>query len=765
MIQIYVADNTNYDVNGDAVLLPDTCTLDTSSWQVSLTHPRDADGRWELIQDGAVLKLPTFLADDQLYRIINTEVTDSGVTATAQPIFFDSAGDVMLVDTRPIDKSGQAALDILTQGTKYSGTSDITAHSTAYYQMRNLMEALTGDDDNAFVNRWGGEVMYDNYTVIINERLGADNGALLAYGKNIPADGMRITEDASALVTRIYPRAYNGRALSGSGYVDSPLVDSYPTVHQAVMEFSDVRLAEDVSGDDTEGLIVCEDQSALDEALRAKCAAQWAADVDKPAVTVEVSMVLLADTVNYADVKDLERVSLGDTVHVRNQRLGIDMSARVKSLVYDCVRDKVQSVTIGSALYDYVSDTSSTIQAADAVIDKGTQTLMANRIAGVINLLTTSLRAQKDVAHRQDVRAILFEDLDESSPTYGALCIGTQGIQIAKERNAEGTDWKWGTAIDFQSVNADYIITGILTDRNGKFYFNLDTGELVMADGTFAGTINGSAINGGTIQGTTITGTTINGGTISGTTINGGSINGSTLNTENSAYVGQSIYLSNNDANISTRQIRFNKSSNQYANIIHAANSGSLFDSLGIRVQKSGSYSIINMFAGSTNEITFNIKDGSSSGSHTFTDTGATIDGNLQVMGNINATGSKNRVVKTENYGKRLMNAVESADAFFEDFGTAMTDAEGFCEVQLDDIFLETVNTDYDYHVFLTPYSDDYASKASIYSKSKDRFIVYGTPHTRFDWRVSAKQRGYEGIRMEVMEDDNNDQNRSSFDA
>lgn len=495
MIQIYVADNTNYDANGDAVLLPDTCTLDTSSWQVSLTHPRDADGRWELIQDGAVLKLPTFLADDQLYRIINTEVTDSGVAATAQPIFFDSAGDVMLVDTRPIDKSGQAALDILTQGTKYSGTSDITAHSTAYYQMRNLMEALTGDDDNAFVNRWGGEVMYDNYTVIINERLGADNGALLAYGKNIPADGMRITEDVSALVTRIYPRAYNGRALSGSGYVDSPLVSNYPTVHQAVMEFSDVRLAEDVSGDDTEGLIVCEDQSALDEALRAKCAEQWAADVDKPAVTVEASMVLLADTINYADVKDLERVSLGDTVHVRNQRLGIDMSARVKALVYDCVRDKVQSVTIGSALYDYVSNTSSTIQAADAVIDKGTQTLMANRIAGVINLLTTSLRAQKDIAQKQDVRAIRFEDLDTASPTFGSLCIGTQGIEISKKRNETDTDWVWGTAINFQSINADYIITGILTDKEGKFYLNLDTGELRMKDGTFVGNITGGSIN------------------------------------------------------------------------------------------------------------------------------------------------------------------------------------------------------------------------------------------------------------------------------
>lgn len=758
MIQIYVADNTNYDVNGDAVLLPDTCTLDTSSWQVSLTHPRDADGRWELIQDGAVLKLPTFLADDQLYRIINTEVTDSGVTATAQPIFFDSAGDVMLVDTRPTDKSGQAALDILTQGTKYSGTSDITAHSTAYYQMRNLMEALTGDDDNAFVNRWGGEVMYDNYTVIINERLGADNGALLAYGKNIPADGMRITEDASALVTRIYPRAYNGRALSGSGYVDSPLVDSYPTVHQAVMEFSDVRLAEDVSGDDTEGLIVCEDQSALDEALRAKCAEQWAADVDKPAVTVEVSMVLLADTINYADVKDLERASLGDTVHVRNQRLGIDMNARVKSLVYDCVRDKVQSVTIGSALYDYVSDTSSTIQAADAVIDKGTQTLMANRIAGVINLLNTSLRAQKDVAQRQDVRAILFEDLDESSPTYGAQCIGTQGIQIAKERNAEGTDWKWGTAIDFQSVNADYIITGILTDKEGKFYLNLDTGKLVMADGTFAGTINGAAINGGTIQGTTITGTTI-----TGSTIQGGEIKGSTINTSEDVNVGRNINMATDEGTV-TRNINFGSN----ARITYSYSSSSKWNQM-LMYSKMGERDVQAECRSTGTDASTGfevlIATPSKTATHSFGSSLSTIGSNLTVFGNLSSTGTKNRMVQTVNYGKRLMNAVESVGAFFEDFGTSMTDGEGFCEVRMDDIFLETVNTDYDYHVFLTPYSDDYAAKASIYSKSKDRFIVCGTPYTRFDWRISAKQRGYEEIRMEVMEDDNTDQNRAAFDA
>ena len=52
-----------------------------------------------------------------------------------------------------------------------------------------------------------------------------------------------------------------------------------------------------------------------------------------------------------------------------------------------------------------------------------------------------------------------------------------------EKRTPDDSNWQWGTAIDFQSINADYVITGILTDKNGKFYLNLDTGELRMKDG------------------------------------------------------------------------------------------------------------------------------------------------------------------------------------------------------------------------------------------------------------------------------------------
>ena len=502
MIQVYGPSNTDYESNGDAVLCPTVCEIDTEAWELKIDHPRDPEGRWKLIEDGAVIKAPSFLPDDQLFRIVTHEKSDEGVSATAHPIFFDSANDCMLTDVRPTDKTGQQALDIMTQGTRYSGYSDIDKVSTAYYVMRNLHEALTGDDENSFINRWGGEVMYDNFSVVINTRLGADRGVEIRYGKNIPENGMSVEVDSTEVVTRIYPKAFNGRMMSGKGYVDSELIESYPIVHQRVIEFDDVKLADDADEGDEEddGIIVCADQEELDDVLRERCDERYAEGVDRPKVTIKCDMVLLQNTIEYANLKDLETVSLGDTVHCINAELGIDTEARVSSLVYDCIKKRVSSVVIGSQEYNYFKDTSSVIDAASSVIDTTSGTVMANRVAGVMNMLYVSLRAQKDIAQTQDVRAMLFEDLDPQSPTFGALSIGTVGIQIAHERTADGLDWQWGTAIDFQSIVADYIITGILTDRSGNFYLNLDTGELHMKDGTFIGTITAGSVGGWSIN-------------------------------------------------------------------------------------------------------------------------------------------------------------------------------------------------------------------------------------------------------------------------
>ncbi len=112
------------------------------------------------------------------------------------------------------------------------------------------------------------------------------------------------------------------------------------------------------------------------------------------------------------------------------------------------------------------------------VVDTENGVLMAEKVQGVINLADTSLKAQLDAANAQDIVAMLFENVDPNSATYGAMAIGTQGIQISKKRNATDTGWEWGTAIDFQSIQAEMIIAGILSDKNGLNYWDLDQGTL-----------------------------------------------------------------------------------------------------------------------------------------------------------------------------------------------------------------------------------------------------------------------------------------------
>ena len=498
MIQVYAPNNTNFSNNGVA-LLPYSCQLSmeiNGSWTVQIEN--GLDDRFQNIVENSILKVPTPYGDN-LFRITQIEKTDTGISATALPVFLDSKNEVFIYDQRPTDKNGQQALDILTNGTKYKGHSNITKVNTAYYQMKNLIKCISSDDDNSFLNRWGGEIRYHNYDIYINERLGADNGARVEFGFNLSSVNESI--DMTNVVTSIIPVSYNGYTLPNEETIDSPNINKYPTKYIRKIEFTDIKLKEDAQENDEEnGVIVCDTLEELYSELRKAAAQKFQEGIDLPSITYQVDMVDLSRTQEYENFKDLVKVNLGDTVYVKHRRLNIETKARIIALEYDCITEKINHLTIGDYVQNYFDKTSDITSSVDKVIDKNNDTLMADKIAGIINLLNTSLRAQKDIAQKQDVRAILFEDLDAESPTFGALCIGTQGIQISKKRNPEDTDWVWGTAINFETVVADYIIAGILSDKLGNNYWNLDTGEfttknIVVENGKFNGSITGGDIN------------------------------------------------------------------------------------------------------------------------------------------------------------------------------------------------------------------------------------------------------------------------------
>jgi hypothetical protein len=118
--------------------------------------------------------------------------------------------------------------------------------------------------------------------------------------------------------------------------------------------------------------------------------------------------------------------------------------------------------------------------------------------------------------------------------------------------------------------------------------------------------------------------------------------------------------------------------------------------------------------------------------------------------GNTVATGTKSAAVRMSSGEFRKVYAVESPIVVFEDFGSDRTQ-NGVATVQIDPLYSETVNlVDADYQVFLTPVG----GPALLYvaNKGPTSFEVrdgQGASIIDFDYRIVARRKGYERVRLE----------------
>lgn len=117
--------------------------------------------------------------------------------------------------------------------------------------------------------------------------------------------------------------------------------------------------------------------------------------------------------------------------------------------------------------------------------------------------------------------------------------------------------------------------------------------------------------------------------------------------------------------------------------------------------------------------------------------------------GDMYASGSKSRVVDTDNFGEVLQYCYETPTPMFGDVGTGQTDESGKCYIYFDPVFQETVSADYTYCVFLQK-----EGKGDIWisEKTADYFLVEGTPNLAFSWEAKVKQRDYEYRRLDPLD-------------
>ena len=123
----------------------------------------------------------------------------------------------------------------------------------------------------------------------------------------------------------------------------------------------------------------------------------------------------------------------------------------------------------------------------------------------------------------------------------------------------------------------------------------------------------------------------------------------------------------------------------------------------------------------------------------------------MDTSGNLACTGSKSAVVPVDGGAHKVaLYAIEGPENWFEDAGSGHL-SNGEAVVNLEGTFGQTVNTDIEYHVFLTPNGD--CKGLYVAQKSPTSFVVRelggGTSSIDFDYRIMAKRKGYENIRLE----------------
>lgn len=120
-------------------------------------------------------------------------------------------------------------------------------------------------------------------------------------------------------------------------------------------------------------------------------------------------------------------------------------------------------------------------------------------------------------------------------------------------------------------------------------------------------------------------------------------------------------------------------------------------------------------------------------------------DSNMFIGGKLQVNGTKNRVVQTSDYSKRLFYSYETASPMFGDVGEGIIGEDGKCYIQIDPIYAESVTLN-QYQVFLQKYGE---GECYVLERNPSYFVVSGTAGIKFGWEIKAKQSDFDQYRLE----------------
>ena len=364
MFLVYDFKAQEFSNDGLGTVTPSSCVVSeeiNGAFELELTHPIDSFGKWKRLQKNNIIRANTHRGPQvfRIYRVVKN-VVDGTIKVNARHIFYDLLAN-FVEDVRPTDKIGAEAGQQILSGCQYltpfTFSSDITHTATAYYLRQSPVQAFLGDTDQAFISRWGGEIVRDNFSIAVNTRLGSDNGVRIAYGKNMA--GLEFQEDASGVATRILPTALtedNQILLVPEKYIDSPRIAEYPF---PIVSMLDTGFQ---VGKEVDGAVPYPTVNSCYEAMREFVANQYLAGADIPKLSLSVDFVDWKDITGYEKYRSLMTVNLGDDVTVDYEPFSVSVKLRVCAVSYNCLTDRFETLTVGEKRISVVNSINSASQ-------------------------------------------------------------------------------------------------------------------------------------------------------------------------------------------------------------------------------------------------------------------------------------------------------------------------------------------------------------------------------------------------------------------
>lgn len=448
MIKLFNAADKTYITNGDVVIQPTKARVfnsDNGDYYLELNCSTDYS---EFIQANNIIVAPT-PQGEQAFRIRTVTKTKKKIEVKAWHVFYDTQNYV-IADSYAVNMTCNEALNHFNAATDtaspFTMLSNITSINSYRCVRNSLFECI-----KTIIERWGGHLVRDNWSVKLLAAIGVDNGVTIEYKKNLQE--LTAEYDFSNVVTKLLPVGKNGILLEEL-YVYSAL--QYDVPYTKVVTFNQDHIIED-DYKDAEGNI---NQEAYNEALEA--------DLESQAQNYVNTYCL--PLINYSLKGNPEKVTdIGDIINVKDERLGVNITTEVISYEFDAIQERYVNLEFGNftnTLSDLLSNISaSTNNSLDSAIVTLTSTLGA-ALEEAQNKIWNALGSSY-VIYEGD-KILIVDKLPKNKAT-NVIMINSQGIGFSNTgiNGSFTTAWTIDGTFNAQATNiinltADLIKGGTL---------------------------------------------------------------------------------------------------------------------------------------------------------------------------------------------------------------------------------------------------------------------------------------------------------------